>query len=337
MIHGHGDDTHDFPGRIRANFSSNVWPGVDASALEDHLSRRLGAIRAYPEPDARSLRMKWAEIHDLTPEHFCATNGATEAIYGIAQAWRGAASAIVVPTFSEYEDACRIHGHALSFVAEPREAGRHTDTIWLCDPNNPTGKVHGRQALLEQAAARPRTLFVIDQSYAGFTELPLLDLGEAVRHENIVVIRSMTKRYAIPGLRLGCIAAHPRLVAKIAAGRMPWSVNGLAVEAGLFLSDAPLPGLPLADYLLEARRLQQALAAIGGLDVLPGGTPFFLCRLAAGRAADLKRRLVERHGLLIREASNFRGLDERHFRICTQMPAENDLLTEAIKEWISLH
>lgn len=334
MINGHGDDTHDFPGQIRSNFSSNMYPGIDPVGLHKHLCGRIGAIHAYPEPDAVSLRRKLAERNGLTPEHFCVTNGATEAIYLTAQTYRDSVSQIVIPTFSEYEDACRIHRHRLVFTTGLSAVEPEADVVWLCDPNNPTGQAQDKQKLIDRIEAYPDTLFVIDQSYAAFTEAPVLEIREAVRYKNVLLIRSMTKRYAIPGLRLGYIAAHPERIAKIAAGQMPWAVNALSIEAGLFLLDQPEPAWKLSDYLAETRRLQEALGRIGGIEVYPGNTPFFLCRLVEKKAAELKKYLIENQGILIRDAANFRGLDEHYFRICTQRPEENDTLVKAIGAWI---
>ena len=334
MINGHGDDTHDFPGQIRSNFSSNMYPGIDPSGLHHHLCSRIGTIHAYPEPDAVSLRQKLAEKNGLTPEHFCVTNGATEAIYLIAQACRNAASMIVTPTFSEYEDACRIHRHRLVFTPDFSDAETGVNTVWLCEPNNPTGKVLGKKVLSDLIEGHPQTLFVIDQSYAAFTEIPQLEIREAVRYKNVILIRSMTKRYAIPGLRLGYIAAHPERIVEITAGQMPWAVNALSIEAGLFLLDQPEPAWKLSDYLAETRRLQNALSRIVGIEVLLGDTPFFLCRLKEKKASELKRYLIEQHGILIRDAANFRGLDEHYYRICTQTPEENNALIKAIETWI---
>ena len=334
MINGHGDDTHDFPGKIRSNFSSNMYPGIDQARLHRHLCSRISTIQAYPEPDAVSLRRKLAEQNRLTPEHFCVTNGATEAIYLIAQAYRNTVSLIVTPTFSEYEDACRIHRHRMLFTSDFQEVRTGLNSVWLCDPNNPTGRAQDKRKLTGWIETHPDTLFVIDQSYAAFTEMPSLEIREAVRYKNVLLIRSMTKQYAIPGLRLGYIAAHPQRIAEIAAGQMPWAVNAISVEAGLFLLDQPEPLWKLTDYLTETRRLQEALKRIEGMEALPSDTPFFLCRLAEKKASDLKRYLIEKHGILIRDAANFRGLDEHYFRICTQTPEENDKLVKAIETWI---
>ena len=124
-----------------------------------------------------------------------------------------------------------------------------------------------------------------------------------------------------------------RLLERLRTNRMPWSVNRLAIEAGLFLleNDVPEP-LDVAAYLQETARLSKALKAVGGLDVWDTQTHFMLVQLRMGKASALKEYLAGEHGILIRDASNFAGLDERFFRIATQTPEENDRLVAAIEE-----
>ena len=514
MIVGHGDDLWRFGRTIVANFSSNVYGGVDLTALKEHLAARLEAISHYPEPEPYTLERALAALHGIAPECVCVTNGATEAIYLIAQAWRGSRSCILQPTFSEYADACRLHGHYVrplgsargdnqdphcvnenplcamgdsqcsmedtqcimrgpqgvsgdprcangnlryvngdaqyvkeyhrcvmedtrcimgnpQYVKEyprgvnvdprgdmgdtlsikeyprgdngdsrgfnrdphcvnrdphcvnrdpqgvnvdpqctiedtrcimrgprgykvapqcvmgdpqgdnnviPTEAGRPRGGIsllWLCNPNNPDGRVIPKEQLLAQIANNPDTIFVIDQSYGFFTEEPLLTPAEAIAAGNVLQLHSMTKRYAMPGLRLGYITGSQSLIDRIRNVRMPWSVNALAIEAGLYLTSHPdTAPIDKPALLKEAQRLRDELNAIPGLSVEPTKTHFMLCHIENGTAAELKHYLAENHGLLIRDASNFEGLDAGHFRIAAQTREENDMLVKAIKEYL---
>ncbi|MDR2466663.1 MAG: pyridoxal phosphate-dependent class II aminotransferase [Prevotellaceae bacterium] len=336
MINGHGDDAYLYEGKIASNFSSNVYTRQDMSALDEHLASVVRSIHSYPEPDAGSLVRLLAEQHEIMPENICATNGATEAIYLVAQAFRGCRTAIVVPTFSEYEDACRVNGHALRFCGSLNDIGEDTRLAWLCNPNNPNGTVADRMLLIEMAARRPDTCFVFDQSYEYFTGKTMLGTKEALQLRNVVLLHSMTKRFAIPGLRLGYLTADGNMIRRIAAYRMPWSVNQLAVEAGKFLVGNSAETVNIAEYLAESRRLQFELSKIDGLTVFPSDTHFFLCRTARGKASELKRRLIETRGILIRNAANFRGLDEGCFRIAAQSVEENNTLVKAVEEWMRL-
>ena len=354
MILGHGDDLWRFGRPIIANFSSNVFGRVDLSALKAHLAEHLDDIGHYPEPEPYTLEARLASRHGISPESVCVTNGATEAIYLIALAWRGSRSEIAGPTFSEYEDACRLHGHSVETVIptgaktspasvistgakRSGEISPHPQNtmLWLCNPNNPDGRVTPLAELRAAVKASPERIFVLDQSYGFFTREPLLSAAEAVQSGNVLQLHSMTKRYAMPGIRLGYVVGAPELIARIRQARMPWSVNALAIEAGLWLNSHPEAApIDLTALLAEAQRLHNALNSIHGIEVLPTKTHFMLCEIKSGTAAGLKRWLVERDGLLIRDASNFEGLGPGYFRIAAQTAEENDLLVNAIEEYL---
>lgn len=351
MIEGHGDDTYKYSRPITSNFSSNVYGAADLSQLKAHLCRCIDAIGHYPEPEPYTLEARLAARHGLEAGSVCVTNGATEAIYLIAQTFRGTNTAIVQPTFSEYADACRMHGHRVtSLYRLPDEGDGYrlppdVRMLWLCNPNNPTGTVVEEHHLSELVGRNPQVCFVVDQSYEYFTLRPLWTAARAAEFPNVLLLHSMTKRYAIPGLRLGYVTADAGLLTRLRTHRMPWSVNRLAIEAGLFLTEreresSETPSVPsdapsdISSYLRETSRLRAALGALGGLEVWPTDTHFMLVRLRFGKAAALKHCLAETHGILIRDASNFNGLDERFFRIATQTPAENDRLVEAVRQWL---
>ena len=207
--------------------------------------------------------------------------------------------------------------------------------VWLCNPNNPTGGVIPKEQLRSWIETHPEIIFVIDQSYGFFTQAPLLTAAEASAYPNVLQLHSMTKRYAMPGLRLGYVTAAPQLLERVRAVRMPWSVNALAIEAGLFLCAHPETApIDLPSLLAETQRLRAQLNALPGLTADPTQTHFFLCRLATGRACDLKQWLAEKHGILIRDAANFESLDAGCFRIATQTPEENKMLVEAIRQYL---
>lgn len=334
MINGHGDDAYRYTA-IHANFSSNVYHRVNHDGLNRYLAGCLPCIRSYPEPEPYALAAELARLHGVSPEEVCVTNGATEAIYLIAQAFCGSHSAVWIPTFSEYADACRLHGHRVEGISSLEKLTGNEGIFWLCNPNNPTGQTWDAATLRRLIATYPRKLFVIDQSYALFTEKKVLSVAETVKLPNVLLLHSMTKCYAVPGLRLGAVTGSRELLSRIRACRMPWSVNALAVEAGHYLLQHPEEyRMDIQALLTERKRVTDALEASGGVEVLPTDTHYFLARLQQGTAAQLKEFLATRHGLLIRDASNFEGLDARYFRIAIQTEEENNLLIEGIHEWI---
>lgn len=337
MIEGHGDDAYKYKA-ITINFSSNVYNHVDHSGLHQYLFRQMAGIRTYPEPEPYSLEKVLAEQLHLSGKEVCVTNGATEAIYLIAQTFRNRNSAILMPTFSEYADACRIHGHKVVSIYNLDYLPANVKVVWLCNPNNPTGEVRDKKVLLECIMKHPDCFFIIDQSYEFFTNKPLLTAKEAVGLSNVILLHSMTKRFAVPGLRLGYITACNDLLHEIRMQRMPWSVNQLAIEAGYYLLQSSTEydiDIPL--LLNEKERLVQSLLSVGGMEIWPSDTHYMLVRLRLGKAAALKEYLATEHGILIRDASNFEGLNEQFFRIATQTPEENDKLVECIKKWTYIY
>jgi len=334
MLKGHGDDIYHYTTEIVSNFSSNIYNRQDLSALYGHLSAQMELIHTYPEPDAASLTRMLADQNGISVDNICTTSGATEAIYLIAQLFRNCRTGIFIPAFSEYEDACVIHAHKLSFFQNIHETDDGARLIWICNPNNPDGQTHDLDALTGLVVRREDTVFVIDQSYGSFSKKQVWSIRQAVKYRNVILLHSMTKQYAIPGLRLGYITANTDIIREITKHRMPWSVNGLAVEAGKFLLKHEINPPDMNHYLDETARLQEALRQIPGLFVYPTDTHFFLCKLKSKNASDLKSWLVDNYGILIRDASNFRGLDEHYFRLVTRSPQENNQLVKAIRAWI---
>jgi threonine-phosphate decarboxylase len=326
MIKGHGDDIYQY-GDIRCNFSSNISPLIDTSQLCQHLASRIEIINHYPEPDAASLEMLIAEEHQISPKEVLVTSGATDAIYLIAQTLRNERTfAVKRPTFSEYADACRMFGY--------EEAPKGGAVRWLCNPNNPTGEVRTIDTI--KILSRRHHWLVIDQSYEDYTWKSLLSAQDAIDMQNVIVIHSMTKRFAIPGLRLGYIIAPSVVIERLRSNHRPWAVNALAIEAGQWLltHKNPHERYMMEELLNETSNLARRLSRIFGIHVYPTDTNFMLCSISQSSAAELKEYLLANHGFLIRDASNFEGLKDCHFRIATQHPDFNDELVEAIYTFV---
>ena len=148
---------------------------------------------------------------------------------------------------------------------------------------------------------------------------------------NLMLLHSLSKKYCIPGLRLGYVVASPIIIDRLKHIRQPWTINAMAIESGKFLIQNDVKMIPdLKGYLAEAQRLHQNLSAIEGLMVMKTDTNFMLVNIDEGNTFELKKWLIDNYGILIRDASNFRGLDNHCFRITAQTPEENDALVEAL-------
>ncbi len=318
MIKGHGDDIYQYDG-IVSDFSSNICATTSHQAVMRHLVSCQQLLNHYPEPEAWSLEAKLAALHKVNKNCIIVTNGATDAIYLIAETFRYK-STVPTPTFSEYEDACS------SF-----EQKEDKTMLWLCNPNNPDGRIYDLDFIERMESAYD--LVVLDQSYEHYTNGQIMSVRDGCKSTHIIQVHSFTKDYAVPGLRLGYITAHESLTAAIRHHLRPWSVSALAIEAGKFLLCHD--ELVCHPDLVEAQRLRQQLLDIG-IDVMPTQTNFMLCRMEGLDASALKNYLAYHHRMLIRDASNFRCLKPQHFRVAAQTPAENNALVAAIKNFIEI-
>ena len=335
MIYGHGDDTWRYGDAIKMNFSSNIYQKADLSELKAFLASRLDVIGHYPEPEPKELEGLIAEKLEIPANMVMVTNGANEAIYLIAQLYSGWTSIIPQPTYHEYADACKMFGHIISYErTDDLEVLPQDRIYWLCNPDNPTGNVLLKVLLAYVIRKNPRFLYVIDESYADYTLQPRLQPKEMMDCFNVMFIRSMSKKYCVPGLRLGYVAASPIIIDRLRAIRQPWTVNALAIEAGKYLVEHDPQVLPdMEAYIAEAQRLKAGLEAIDGLMVMDTQTHYMLVNIDWANVLELKNWLVEHHGILIRDASNFHGLDDHCFRVAAQTPEENDALLNAIKAY----
>ena len=335
MIYGHGDDTYRYGEKVKVNFSSNIYQKADLTELKQYLATRLDAIGSYPEPEPKELEELIAEKLEIPASMVMVTNGANEAIYLIAQHYRGWASVIPQPTYTEYADACRVFDHVISYERTDELDILPEDRIyWICNPDNPTGNVMLKQLLAYVIKKHPRYLYVIDQSYADYTLQPMLKPKELLDCYNVMILHSLSKKYCIPGLRLGYITASPIIIDRLRDIRQPWTVNTLAIEAGKWLIKNDPKVIPdIKDYIAEAQRLHDELQAIDGIMVMDTKTHYMLVNIDWTTSLELKNWLIENHGILIRDASNFHGLDDHCFRVAAQSPEENDALINAIKEF----
>ena len=335
MTYGHGDDKYRYGDRIKMNFSSNIYQRADLTELKDYLATRLDAIGNYPEPEPKALESLIAEKLEISADMVMVTNGANEAIYLIAQLYRHWASVIPQPTYNEYADACRMFGHTISYDRNDELNILPEDRIyWLCNPDNPTGNVLLKSLITHIIRKHPRYLYVIDQSYADYTLQPMLEMKEMLDCYNVMILQSLSKKYCVPGLRLGYLTASPIIIDRLRDIRQPWTVNALAIEAGKWLIENDPKMLPdLKEYLDEAQRVKQELSEIEGLMVMDTQTHYMLANIDWATSLELKNWLIERHGILIRDASNFHSLDDHCFRVAAQTPEENDALISAIKAY----
>jgi threonine-phosphate decarboxylase len=338
MLYGHGDDVYLQPHTIEANFSTNVYEAEELLGMKQYVFDQWHTVASYPEVLAESLRQKIAAHHQVSENQVLVLNGAEEGIHLVAQIYAGKSTTIFTPTFAEYEDACKIHNHhSIMFVPSQhllqwKPLG--ATLTFICNPNNPTGTTVPIEHIAHLLQERPTTIFCIDEAFIDFTNA--IDSHVPLIHEypNLIILKSLTKSFAIPGLRLGYVLAAPTLIKAMQNVKVTWSVNTLAIAAGKYIFDHYAELSPAIQKLLqEKKRWLAELKLVPHFEWLDSDTHFWLGRVHNGTAQELKDYLSQEHKLLIRNATNFRGLNESYFRVATLSPEKNDLLTNALKAW----
>jgi len=295
----------------------------------------------YPDREVLAFRRVLAGHLDIAPERLLIGNGSTELVWLSALAFvrPGDPVVLVGPTFGEYSRAAILMGaHLHQYTAQPEEDFRIVPArvtqflrrwqprlVFLCNPNNPTGTFVAPDIITHWAVAWPGTLFIVDEAYLTFTaQAPSVLPG--LRH-NVLVLGSMTKAYALAGLRLGYAIGSPDVLAALQRARPPWSVNALAQAAGIAaLQDTA----HLASCLQRIARAQHDLRAglhALGLRPVPSTTHFFLVPVGHGAAC---RQALLRRGILVRDCASF-GLPA-YIRMATRRPEDNAHLLTALAE-----
>ncbi|MBN1438827.1 MAG: threonine-phosphate decarboxylase [Anaerolineales bacterium] len=319
------------------DFSSNVnpfgpFPGVREALETVRLDR-------YPDRESHALRRALAARIGVPPDQILAGNGAAELIGLAASAFLrpGDEVLILAPTFSEYERASRRMGARPRFWTASAEDGFRLDpsllakknaateyrAVFLCNPNNPTGQLLAAEVIAAWAEAHPETLYVVDESYLAF--VPGIESVLRHPHRNVLALRSMTKDYALAGLRLGYAVGAEETVRAMAAVRPPWNVNAFAQAAGLAaLEEEQFLRRTLERLQVEKNNLLAGLEGLGFAPV-PSRTHFFL--LPVGDSAAFRARLLPR-GIAVRNCASF-GLPE-NARLATRTGEENARLLAAL-------
>lgn len=315
------------------DFSANINPYGPSPQVREAIAGV--PLERYPDREAWVLREALADHHHVPVEQIIVGNGTAELIWLVGAAFvrPGDVALILGPTFGEYARAVRLMGGRVlewrarpddNFAFHPSEIeallqGTHPRLCFVCRPNNPTGQICPLGALATWSERYPDTLFVVDEAYIHFT--PGLDSALSPERGNILVLRSMTKDYALAGLRLGYAIGHTRVITSLRLVQPPWSVNALAQAAGVaVLHDQEHLHDTISRTLAEKERFVSELQD-RNLTVVPSHTHFFLVRVGD---ATVFRSAFLSHGILVRDGTSF-GLRE-YVRLSTRRPEENAVL-----------
>ncbi|WP_267383084.1 threonine-phosphate decarboxylase CobD [Cyanobacterium sp. uoEpiScrs1] len=328
------------------DFSASINPLGPPNTAITAFQQGVTAIAHYPDPHYLQLRLALGKMHNISPDWIFPGNGAAELL-----TWAGRELAnlkftyLIVPCFQDYWRALQGFGAKIKcypfswesktclldfpFV-DPQSSG-----VIINNPHNPTGKLFHRDILL--SLLEKFALVVVDEAFMDFLTphkqqslIPMV--GD---YPNLVIIRSLTKFYSIPGLRLGYAIAHPSRLQQWQLWRDPWSVNSLAVAVGeAVLNDHEFQQKTWSWLVASRKSLLRGLSALKGLKPFPSAANFLLVKTQIP-SSQLQQELLEKHHILIRDCLNFPELGNGYFRVAVRSEAENQQLLKALAKFES--
>jgi cobyrinic acid a,c-diamide synthase len=313
------------------DFAVNVFPGERPDWLDEALLASLSAASTYPDPAAATAAI--AARHQTSITGVLATAGAAEAFSLVAQlrAWHH--PVVIDPQFTEPHVALQRAGteatsvrclHQDGFALDPSQVPTSADLVIIGNPTNPTGRLHSADAIRE--LLKPGRLVVVDEAFMDAIPGEVESLS-CDHREGLVVIRSLTKHWSIPGIRAGYVVGDPEVIAGLAARQVPWSVSAPAIAAMTACSTprAIAEGLRRAEQLRGWREHLERGLAERDLDYLPSAASFVLAKLGARM-----HPMLRQHGIAVRRADTFPGLDRTWVRIAVRPHATTERLLAAL-------
>ncbi len=334
------------------DFSSNVNPlGPPAGAMEA-AQKALESVSRYPEPQANTLKKALSRHLGRDERQLMLGNGATELIYHLCRCLRPSKVLVVAPAFIEYQKAVAAAGASLEFFTlrpeerfgfDPQElaqAAIGVNLVFFCNPASPTGALYSREEIfpLLECCRRRGSILAVDESFMGFCtdeDAKRASLMVETENGNAVVISTLTKLYALAGLRgPGFMVGESELMEFLEGQAFPWRVNVVAQAAAM-------AAIGDRGYLQETRRkipvwrgkLAEGLERLGCLEVFSSRANYLLVGLRDGLrdAGEIADALGYR-AILVRHAGNFQGLDASFFRVAVRRPEEKDILLNNLEE-----
>jgi len=333
------------------DFSASINPlGPPAGAIAA-IQSHLPTLRSYPDPTYGELRSALAAFHGIPADWILPGNGAAELLtWACRELAEQPPTWLITPAFGDYRRALQAFDAGvvdcpLKLADPAHPPGWQLDSdllqgksggLLLNNPHNPTGLLLSRDAMLPYLAQF--SLVVVDEAFMDF--LPASQeqsLIESVStYPNLVIVRSLTKFYSLPGLRLGYAIAHPERLQRWQQWRDPWSVNSLAAAAGVVAVQDTGFQQQTWEWLVVARQhLWQGLANLPGLDPFPAAANFLLVR-SEYPVPDLQTTLLQRHRILIRDCLSFPELGDRYFRVAVRTIEDNQRLLGGLADAIAL-
>ncbi|WP_428910543.1 threonine-phosphate decarboxylase CobD [Niallia sp. Krafla_26] len=336
------------PNRI-IDFSANINPFGPPSSIKKKWGDLFGGIETYPDPQSTVLKKKLAYREEIDEKQILIGNGGAEIISLIGR-WLSSKKVLIVePAFSEYEAVCRINGCEISYfsLSEDWEVDldslserlSNIDAVFFCNPNNPTGLYFNKRMIEDilKECRKKDCHLIVDEAFYDFvleyeSLVPLLN-----DYSNLLLLRSMTKIYGIPGLRLGYVMACRDLIETLTNYQSHWSVNSVAMKVGELCLEEEVYVQHTVQFIEKQRDILFSFYKKNGFHVTDSKVNFYLLKdKELEDQSPLFQFLLEK-GIVPRHTFNFPGLEGRWLRFAIRTDYENKQLLEAMQEWRSIH
>jgi threonine-phosphate decarboxylase len=328
------------------DFSASINPLGISSMVKGSIIRTLDSLVHYPDNTHRELKQALADYHGLAPANIVVANGSTEIIYHLPAMLPGNRALIISPSFNEYVRALlQQHWDVRHFILKPENnfsidlaALEHAltdgyDALYFCNPGNPNGTLYPQGIVehIHDLCITSGTFLILDEAFMDFSEDSSAKRS-IITNDNGMVLRSMTKFFGIPGLRLGYALSSSALAEQLDDMGGPWNVNTMAQTAGVAaLQDSEHNRRTLEYVSRERCDLFDRLSELKQLKVYQSSANFLLVEITSNMSSMELRDLLMRQRILIRDCTNFMGLSPKFFRIAVRTREENELLLEALK------
>jgi len=327
------------------DYSSNINPLGASPMVRRYLKSKLGSISEYPDSDSVNLRKALQWYCKIPNEQIVIGNGATEIIYNFCQAFLNKKTSVLIPipTFGEYEAAAKLSGCKITFFKTmnleldldnfikkiPKKG-----CVFVCNPNNPTGKLLSKRNLLKivQATKKKSSLVFVDESFIELVPKSNQSVIKFIKKfSNLFILRSMTKSFGLAGIRVGYGIGSKQIISVLNNLKIPWNVSGLAQHAaGAALCSASYLNKAKKIIKKESQYLRNSISKIDGFECHDAAANFILIKTKQ-KSKTIQKKLLKKK-ILIRDCSSFRGLNNNYIRIAVKTRKENQKLVKALEK-----
>jgi threonine-phosphate decarboxylase len=351
MIHGHGGNIYEWAKKLNCSIddiidmSSNINPLGSPPCLLEYIKDRLSLTHCLPEVDSKTLNRIFALFFDKHEDQVACGAGTTELIYILPQILQSKNVLVISPTYADYIDSCTRNGTQIQIRAskaskkfQPTLTNQNLDdidTVFICNPNNPTGYFIPFVQLKAWCKSYPDVRFIIDESYLQFS--PEYEFETMIRSAlpNVIVLCSFSKIFAIPGLRLGFIVASPNIIHSLRNTDKPWHINTIAQIAGQYIFNNMLSvqnhiEKTIQHIQTERNHFEDVLGRYPNVKIFSSFAPYILIQLPDHINGSTVCSELAQKKYLIRNCSNFKGLSDQFIRIAYKKSNENKYVLDQL-------